>query len=185
MGIYSEKSIPRWAGVVILIAAFIAIYQPWLLGDRELFRLEGLYAVSATEFDPSMPMVTAHGVAIQNVFPFFPAMASVFQKVLGMPMEFSLRFLSVLMMAATAVIVYFAAASERSYRAGLVAAAMYIGTFLALEKGIEGYPTTTNAFFYCRRSCCSFSSASGRPTGMRRGSSVRRCWRWVFSPAAS
>lgn len=147
MGIYSEKSIPRWAGVIILIAAFIAIYQPWLLGDRELFRLEGLYAVSATEFDPSMPMVTAHGVAIQNVFPFFPAMASVFQKVLGMPMEFSLRFLSVLMMAATAVIVYFAAASERSYRAGLVAAAMYIGTFLALEKGIEGYPTTTNAFF--------------------------------------
>ena len=147
MGIYSEKSIPRWAGVIILIAAFIAIYQPWLLGDRELFRLEGLYAVSATEFDPSMPMVTAHGVAIQNVFPFFPAMASVFQKVLGMPMEFSLRFLAVLMMAATAVIVYFAAASERSYRAGLVAAAMYIGTFLALEKGIEGYPTTTNAFF--------------------------------------
>ena len=45
MGIYSEKSIPRWAGVIILIAAFIAIYQPWLLGDRELFRLEGLYAV--------------------------------------------------------------------------------------------------------------------------------------------
>ena len=53
MGIYSEKSIPRWAGVIILIAAFIAIYQPWLLGDRELFRLEGLYAVSATEFDPT------------------------------------------------------------------------------------------------------------------------------------
>lgn len=146
MGIYSEKSIPCWAGILIIITAFVVIFQPWQLSNRELFRLEGLYAVSANEFNFSLPAATAHGVIIQNVFPLFPAIVSILQKKLNWPMEFSLRFLSILMMLSTAVIVYFAAASVRSCRAGLVAAAMYISTFFALEKGIAGYPTTTNAF---------------------------------------
>ncbi len=147
MGIYTEKNIPRWAGVMILIAAFLALYQPWQLTLREFFGLEGLYAVEASELDPTLSIVTAHGVAIQNTFPLFPALAALVVELFGVPMELALRGLSLLMLAATAVIVYIAAASERSSRAGLVAAAMYISTFLALEKAGDGYPATMSAFF--------------------------------------
>ena len=51
MGIFKEKPIAGWAGILILIAAFLALYEPWGLGIRELFREEGLYAVQAAEYD--------------------------------------------------------------------------------------------------------------------------------------
>ena len=54
MGIFKEKPIAGWAGILILIAAFLALYEPWGLGIRELFREEGLYAVQAAEYDLSV-----------------------------------------------------------------------------------------------------------------------------------
>ena len=147
MGIYTEKPISPWMGVLILLIAFLAIHEPWLLGMRELFRQEGFYAVQAVELQPSSTLVTAHGVPIQDAFPLYPALSGLLMRGFGVPAEFALRTVSLLMLAATAVLTYFAAASERSCRAGLVAAGMYISTFLVLEKACDGDPATSNAFF--------------------------------------
>lgn len=146
MGIFKEKTLPLWAGILVLILAFGALYQPWRLGTQELLRMEGLYAVQATEFDFSSATVTAHGAAIQNAYPLFPALASLAARWTMLPMDFVLRLISVMMVAAGAVVVYVASSSERPGRAGLVAAAMYISTNLMFEKGLEGYPATTSAF---------------------------------------
>lgn len=146
MGIYTEKSLPRWAGITLLVFAFLALYEPWNLGMREFFRGEGLYAVEALELSTPFSVATAHGAVIQNAFPLFPALAGRIYELTGLPMETALRLVSIFMLAASAVMVYFAAASERSYRAGLVAAAMYVSTMLAMEKAGDGYPTTMTAF---------------------------------------
>lgn len=147
MGIYTEKPISRWWGVLILLVVFLAVHEPWLLGMRELFRQEGFYAVQAAEFQPSSTLVTAHGVAVQDAFPLYPALSGLLMRGCGIPVEIALRAVSLLMLAAGAVLTYFAAASERSCRAGLVAAGMYISTFLVLEKAGDGTPATCNAFF--------------------------------------
>ncbi len=147
MGIYTEKTLPRWVGILILCLAFLALYQPWHLDVRELFRLEGLYAAESSEIGGRLSVVTAHGVMIQNAFPLYPMLVNCLTEYAGLSIEFALRLLSVGMLGFSAVMVYFAAASERSYRAGLVASAMYIGSALAVEKVIDGYPTTLTAFF--------------------------------------
>ena len=146
MGVYQEKMIPRWAGILVLALAFLVLFEPWFLGVRELFREEGFYAVLAAEFSPDSPVVTAHGVAIRNAYPLYPALTALLNRGLGLEMELALRLLSVIMVAASAVVVYIAAASERSSRAGLAAAAMYLGTNLMLEKAVDGDPATMNAF---------------------------------------
>ena len=124
MGIYTEKPISRWWGVLILLVVFLAVHEPWMLGMRELFRQEGFYAVQAAEFQPSSTLVTAHGVAVQDAFPLYPALSGLLMRGCGIPVEIALRAVSLLMLAAGAVLTYFAAASERSCRAGLVAAGM-------------------------------------------------------------
>ncbi|UKI29522.1 MAG: hypothetical protein L6W00_15705 [Lentisphaeria bacterium] len=167
-------------GVLILLIAFLAIHEPWLLGMRELFRQEGFYAVQAVELQPSSTLVTAHGVPIQDAFPLYPALSGLLMRGFGVPAEFALRTVSLLMLAATAVLTYFAAASERSCRAGLVAAGMYISTFLVLEKACDGDPATSNAFFLLAAQLLFFSTESGGPTGTRRGSAVLPCWDSAF-----
>ncbi len=146
MGIFKEKPIAGWAGILVLIAAFLALYEPWWIGVRELFRQEGLYAVQAAEYSLESAVVTAHGVTSQSAFPLFPALVSLLVRLTGAPMEYALRLISIAMLGATAVLVYVAAASERSWRSGCVAAAMFLSSWLAVEKGIDGYPTTTSAF---------------------------------------
>lgn len=146
MGVYQEKFIPRWAGILVLALAFLVLFEPWFLGVRELFRQEGFYAVLAAEFTPDSPVVTAHGVVIRNAYPLYPALTALLNRGIGLEMELALRLLSVAMVAASAMLVYIAAASERSSRAGLAAAAMYLGTNLMLEKAVDGDPATMNAF---------------------------------------
>lgn len=146
MGVYRETHIPRWLGFLILIFAFLILFEPWFLGMRELFRLEGFYAVQTAEFSFSSPIVTAHGVAIPNAYPLYPALAALLNRGLGLEMELALRLLSVLMVGATAALVGVAAASERSPRAGLAAAAMFLGSNLILEKGVDGDPAMSGVF---------------------------------------
>ncbi|MDR0932838.1 MAG: hypothetical protein LBM70_07475 [Victivallales bacterium] len=146
MGIYKENRIPRWVGILVLAAAFLVLYEPWFLGLRELFRLEGFYAVQSAEFSIDSAMVTAHGVAIRNAYPLYPALAALLNRGLGLEMELSLRLLSVIMVAAATVVVYVAAASERSSRAGLAASAMFLGTNLMLDKAVDGDPAMLNVF---------------------------------------
>ncbi len=147
MGIYSERKIGAWSGWLIIIFSFMLIYLPWLSPERELFRGEGLYAAEAMEFDFASPVVTAHQVAITDGYPLFPAAAALLSRDCGIPMETVLRGISVVMFAATAILVFFAAASERSRVAGFAAMAMYISSGLTIEKVIDGDPTTSGAFF--------------------------------------
>ena len=147
MGLYSEKTWSRTACICALAAAFQAIYLPWLAAERELFRQECIFAVEAMEFDPFSPLVTAHGVPEYNAFPVFPAVTSGIHRLTGAPVERVMRGISMLMLAAGAVLVYFAAASQRTPKAGFVAAAFYLTPLIAMEKAVEGNPATTGAFF--------------------------------------
>ena len=146
MGVYRETHIPRWLGFLILIFAFLVLFQPWFLGFRELFRLEGLYAVLATEYSPDTLLVSAHGVAIRNAYPLYPALTALLSRGFGVEMELALRLISVVMAGAAAVLVGVAAASQRAPRAGFVAAAMFLGSNLMLEKGVDGDPATLGVF---------------------------------------
>ncbi len=146
MGLYQEKKISGWMTILLLGAIFAALFLPMLGVVREFLHNESLFAVEAQEFDFSLPVVTAHKV-IQNNFPLYPALSSVLYRYTGMSMETVLRLISIGMLALTSVIVYLAAASVRSSRAGAVACAMYFSTTIVLEKTGEGYPTTTAAFF--------------------------------------
>ncbi len=146
MGVYRETHIPRWLGFFILAFAFLILFQPWALGMRELFRLEGFYAAQAAEFTPDSLIVTAHGVAIGNAYPLFPALAALLHRGLGLEMELALRLISVIMTGAAAAVVGFSAASERSARAGLAAAAMFLGSNLILEKSVDGDPAMLEVF---------------------------------------
>ena len=91
MGVYRETNIPRWLGILTLAAAFLILFEPWFLGIRELFRLEGFYAVQAAEFSPSSSIVTAHGVAIRNAYPLYPALTALLNRGFGLEMELALR----------------------------------------------------------------------------------------------
>ena len=146
MGLYSEKNWHVWPAFLLLALAFVVIYLPWISPDRELFRQEDLLAVEAMEFSPRVWVVTAHNVAIKNAAPLFPVAASLLHT-WGIPIESALRGISLFMLAAGAVVVYFAAASQRSSKAGLVASAVYLTSLFSMEKAIDGVPTTTSAFF--------------------------------------
>ena len=147
MGIYTERKIGAGTGLVVLAAAFAALYGVWLFGGPELARDEVLYATAAAEFSPDNPVATIHGWATPGVFPLFPLAASLLRRFAGIPMESALRGLSVLMLGAGTVLVYIASSSRRSHTAGFVAAAMYSTSMLALEKAVEGDPATGNAFW--------------------------------------
>lgn len=146
MGVYRETNIPRWLGLLTLTAAFLILFEPWFLGVRELFRSEGFYAVQAMEFSPASLMVTAHGVAVRNAYPLYPALTALLNRGVGLDMELAMRLLSVAMLAASAAAVFVAAASERSAKAGFAATAMFLGSNLILEKGIDGTPATMSMF---------------------------------------
>lgn len=148
MGIYTERKIGKWSGAAILTAAFAVLYGIWLAGDPELMRSEVVYAAAAAEFSPHTPLlVRVHGWVTPECFPLFPMAARLLREACpALPMESVLRGLSVLMLGAGAVLVYFAASSRRTHVAGLVAAAMYSTSFLALGTAVEGTPATTNAF---------------------------------------
>ena len=128
MGLYTEREWNKWTLVLLLVFACLLIYLPWVLSARELFRDESIYAVAAMEFDPSGFSVTAHGVPVHNVSPLFPAVTALLAKLFHLPIELIMRFLSVFMLAAGAVLVYFAAAAQRTSRAGFTAAAFYLST---------------------------------------------------------
>jgi hypothetical protein len=146
VGIYKEKSLPLGISIVLVLLAFFVVFQPWNLEMRELTRLEGLFAAEALELEAGNGgVVSAHGAVIHNSFPLYPFFVRMVYSLGGVSMEMAMRLVSLVMLGMTAVLVYFAAASNRTGRAGIVAAAMYIGTNLVIEKGIDGNPATTTA----------------------------------------
>ena len=145
-GLYHEFAVPFWVSVAILGISGAVIYLPWLSFGRELFRDESLYAVMAQELSCSAPVSTAHHVQQLSGGIIFPALVSFIHNITGITMENALRGVSLFMLAASAAVCALSAAG-RSKQAGLVASAIYLTSFLAMEKGVEGYQATTNAFF--------------------------------------
>ena len=147
MGIYQEKHInPYLAGLLVLVTTLI-IFLPWMTSDRELFRIEGLFATEAREFNFQNPVVTAHNVAIRNAYPLFPAMVATLERTTHIPMESALRIISFVMFLFSSIVVYFGAKSAKNHTSGIVACALYLSSFFAMEKVIDGVPETTCAFF--------------------------------------
>lgn len=135
-----EKIIPPLIGLLILVAAFLLIYQPWRLCELEFFRMEGFYAAQTLEMDASMPLATAHGVAIRNAFPLYPLVGSILYSTFGWPLEFTLRFLSIAMVLLCSVLIYVTVRNSRSHVAAQAATAMFIATNLMMEKSPEALP---------------------------------------------
>ena len=147
MGLYKEQEWSRKKGIILLVLSLLVIYMPWLCSERELFRQESIYAVGAVEFSHPFFWVTAHGVPVYNAAPLFPGITALLSRLFQLPVEFVMRGISVFMLGAGAVLAYFAAASQRTPKAGFVAAAFYASSFIAMEKGVEGNPATMSACF--------------------------------------
>jgi hypothetical protein len=147
MARYEEK-IFKWFPCFIVIAfAFLLLYCPFQLGDRELYWQEGYYAVQAAEMEYLLPMTFAHGVVIKNSYPLFPWIASLLNNELGWSLEFSLRFISVFSLALLTSVVWYAARSAGGVQAAAVAAAMMISSNIVIEKALDGYPDMLMLFF--------------------------------------
>lgn len=146
MGIYSERTPSRLAGIAVIAVAFLLIHAAGISPLRELFRNEMLFAAAASS-PAAFPNAMIHGQPSPQVMPLFPAAARMLHFVFGLSIVTALRLLSLAMLAATAVVVYFAAVGGRSRTAGFTAAAMYLSTVLAIDKGFDGTPITAGAFF--------------------------------------
>ena len=147
MGIYQEKHInPYLAGLLVLVTTLI-IFLPWMTSDRELFRIEGLFATEAREFNFQNPVVTAHNVAIRNAYPLFPALVATLERTTHIPMESALRIISFVMFLFSSIVVYFGAKSAKNHTSGIVACALYLSSFFAMEKVIDGRKYEVNIQF--------------------------------------
>lgn len=146
MGLYCERTPSRAEGIAVIAVAFLLLYAAGVSPLRELFRGEMLSAAAASS-PVAFPNAVIHGLPSANIMPLFPAAARLIHLVSGLSVVAALRLLSLAMLAATAVVVYFAAVGGRGRAAGFAAAAMYLSTVLSIEKGCDGTPITTGAFF--------------------------------------
>ena len=139
MSIHVEKDLPLWSTVLILGAAFLLIYPLWKLGLRDLFWDEGEYAAIIAEMSSFPPDARAHGELIPGFYPFYPLLVKGLT-MLGLSMEFSLRFISVAALAGLTVIVGIVGYRVAGLQAGAVSAAVMFTTLITAEKAVEGYP---------------------------------------------
>ena len=139
MSIHVEKDLPVWNTVLILGIAFLLIYPLWKLGLRDLFWDEGEYAAIITELSSFPPDARAHGELIPGYYPFYPILVKGLT-MLGLSMEFSLRFISVAALAGLTVIVGIVGYRVAGLQAGAASAAVMFTTLITAEKAVEGYP---------------------------------------------
>ena len=139
MAFHTEKPLSNFAGISILIFAFLALFQPWQLHFAELSKTEGLYAAVAAETEYVLaPAAIAHGTAISTVPPSMPWLSGLLSNIL--PVESSLRLLPIAALAIASVLAGLAAGKVAGSTAGFTAAAMVFSTNLVLEKFLEFDP---------------------------------------------
>ena len=144
MAIYEEKQ-PRVLWTVLLIAAVFLVSFPLVqIGMNELYSTEGEYAAAAREFSGLSTLVTVHGTLPETVFPLYPALVRLLLDC-GLPLEFSLRFMSLLPLALTALLVGLICGRSADRQAGAAAAVIVLTAILAGSKGPEGYPQMLSA----------------------------------------
>ena len=144
MAIYEEKQ-PRVLWTVLLIAAVFLVSFPLVqIGMNELYSTEGEYAAAAREFSGLNTLVTVHGTLPEAVFPLYPALVRLLLGC-GLPLEFSLRFMSLLPLALTALLTGLICGRAADRQAGAAAAVIVLTTILAGSKAPEGYPQMLSA----------------------------------------
>jgi hypothetical protein len=139
MAIFEEKQPPvRW--IVLLIAAVFLVSFPLVqIGMNELYSTEGEYAAAALEFNGLSTLVTVHGTLPETVSPLYPALVRLLLNC-GLPLEFSLRFMSLLPLALLALLTGLICGRSADRQAGAAAAVIVLTTILSGSKAPEGYP---------------------------------------------
>ena len=144
MAIFEEKQ-PSVRWTVLLIAAVFLVAFPLVqIGMNELYSTEGEYAAAALEFTGANTLVTVHGTLPDSVFPLYPAMVRLLLNC-GLPLEFSLRFMSLLPLALLALLTGLICGRSTDRQAGAAAAVIVLTTILAGSKAPEGYPQLLSA----------------------------------------
>lgn len=141
----AENSRGKLYSVICVALFFLLVFAWWTFSGRELLRQEGFFATCAGEYRWGL-QISAHGVVRQDIQPLYPALAALLYRA-GVPMEIALRLISVVMLAAWALLAGIAVAMRRNFRAGIVTFCCCAGTILAMDKGIDGSPATMTAFF--------------------------------------
>jgi len=139
MAIYEEKqpAVP-WL-VLLLTAVFLLSFPLMQIGMNELHSTEGEYAAAAGELGGWNMLVTVHGTLPKSVFPLYPAMVRLLLNC-GLPLEFSLRFMSLLPLALLASLTGLVCGRIADRQAGAAAAVIVLTTILTGSKAAEGYP---------------------------------------------
>ena len=139
MAIYEEKQ-PAVSWLVLLLTAIFLLSFPLMqIGMAELHSTEGEYAAAAGELAGWNTLVTVHGTLPRGVFPLYPAMVRLLLNC-GLPLEFSLRFMSLLPLALLALLTGLVCGRVADRQAGAAAAVIVLTTALTGAKAPEGYP---------------------------------------------
>ena len=143
MAIFEEKQ-PSVRWIVLLIAAVFLVSFPLVqIGMNELYSTEGEYAAAACEFSGRNTLVTVHGTLPNGVFPLYPALVRLLLNC-GLPLEFSLRFMSLLPLALLALLTGLVCGRSADRQAGAAAAAIRstiqrtagcFSSYMAIKKG--------------------------------------------------
>jgi len=144
MAIFEEKQ-PSVRWIVLLIATVFLVSFPLVqIGMNELYSTEGEYAAAALEFRGGNTLVTVHGTLPDSVFPLYPALVRLLLNC-GLPLEFSLRFMSLLPLALLALLTGLICGRSTDRQAGAAAAVIVLTTILTGSKAPEGYPQLLSA----------------------------------------
>ena len=144
MAIYEEKQPPVRRIVLLIAVVFLVSFPLVQIGMNELYSTEGEYAAAARELSGLSTLVTVHGTLPETVFPLYPALVRLLLDC-GLPLEFSLRFMSLLPLALTALLVGLICGRSADRQAGAAAATIVLTTILAGSKAPEGYPQMLSA----------------------------------------
>ncbi len=145
MPVYEEKPFAKGYAALFFCLVFVALYSIYQLHERELRWDEGYYAAMAAEMNLLKPGTQAQGEMISS-FPLFPWMVALLYKV-GFGYELGLRLISVLSVAALAIICWEAGRRSLDDEAGLIAAAAVMTFLLVIEKSLDGYPDALGNVF--------------------------------------
>lgn len=148
MSIFNDKSFSKTTSILVIVLCFLIIYPVFQIGHKELRWDEGYYAAIANEMDILKPNTVAQGELIFS-YPLYPWFVALLYK---LPLdflkyEFGLRLISILSIAALAIIVWETARKAIDDEAGLIAAAALVSSLLVMEKGLEGYPEMLGIVF--------------------------------------
>ncbi|MCF7888679.1 MAG: glycosyltransferase family 39 protein [Victivallales bacterium] len=136
-----EESQPNFYYIILTVLLFLFIFSPWFLNMRELIGTEGQYGSIAIDTGIFNPTNFVHGENLISCFPLFPWVSTLFYK-MGLCIEYSLRWPSILALAGISVIVFETCRRVYSLQSAYVGSCFVFSNIFVLEKAIDGTPFT-------------------------------------------